>query len=76
MLSRDFGDGDEPHRALEAMGNLCQGKDTAANYFLKLEQLASMAGVDVQNSSHVIIQIKQNMNPILIDQPYQSADAP
>jgi hypothetical protein len=58
MLSCDFGDGDEPRRALEAMGILCQGKDTAANYFLRLEQFAATAGIDVQNSSHVIMQIK------------------
>jgi hypothetical protein len=75
MLSRDFGNGDEPWRALEAMGNLHQGKDTVTNY-LKLEQLASTAGVNIQSSSHVIIQIERNVNPILIDQLYQLADAP
>jgi hypothetical protein len=42
QLSRDFGDGEEPRRALEAMGSLCQGKDMAVDYFLKLEQLANM----------------------------------
>jgi transcriptional regulator with XRE-family HTH domain len=76
MLSRDFGNGDEPWRALETMGNLHQRKDSASDYFLKLKQLASMAGVDVQNSSHMIIQIERNMNPVLIDQLYQSANAP
>jgi hypothetical protein len=47
MLLRDFGNGDEPRRALEAMGSLRQGKDTATDYFLKLEQLTAMAGVNI-----------------------------
>jgi hypothetical protein len=58
------------------MGNLQQGKDMAADYFLKLEQLAFMADVDIQSLTHVIMQLKRNVNPILIDQLYQSADAP
>jgi hypothetical protein len=76
VLSRDFSDGDEPRRALKAMDNLHQGKSTVANYFLKLEQLAATAGVDVQNSTHIILQVERNINPILIDQLYQLADTP
>jgi hypothetical protein len=63
-------------KGLRGNGKSWQGKDMAANYFLKLEQLVAMAGVDVQNSSHMIIQLEWNINPILIDQLYQLADAP
>jgi hypothetical protein len=75
-LSIDFGDGEELRWALEAMGSLWQGKDMAADYFLKLEQLASTAGVDINNSSHVLLQVEQNVNLVLINQLYQSVDAP
>jgi hypothetical protein len=47
-----------------------------AEYFLKLEQLAAMVGINIQGSSHIILQIEQNINPILINQLYQSVDAP
>jgi hypothetical protein len=48
-LSRDFSNSEEPRCALEAMGNLHQLKDTMADYFLKMEQLATTAGIDINN---------------------------
>jgi hypothetical protein len=62
ILSRDFRDKEELHWALE--------------YFLKLEQLASTASVNVDDSSHILLQVEQNFNLVLIDQLYQSPDAP
>jgi hypothetical protein len=75
-LSRDFGDVEEPQHALEEMGRLFQGKGTAADYLLWLEQLAGVAGVDVNRSSHVILQVKWGINSSLIDQLYLSDEAP
>jgi hypothetical protein len=75
-LSRDFSNGDKPQRALEAMGNLKQGKNMVSDYFLKLEQLASMAGINVYSSTHMILQIERNVNLALIDQLYLAAEPP
>jgi hypothetical protein len=58
------------------MGRLYQGKRRATDYFLHLEQLAGIAGINVDDSSHTLLQIEQNMNTILIDQLYQSDKAP
>jgi hypothetical protein len=45
QLAQDFGDKEEPQKALEQMERLYQGKGTASDYFQKLEQLAAMAGI-------------------------------
>jgi hypothetical protein len=74
-LARDFGDSEEPRRALEEIGQLYQGKSTAAEYFLKLEQLAGVAEIDVQKSSHILLQIEWSINTVLIDQLYQPEEA-
>jgi hypothetical protein len=75
-LAKDFGDPKEPRRALEEIGRLYQGKGMAAEYFLKLEQLAATTGVAVDKSSHILLQIEKGVNSVLIDQLYQSDEAP
>jgi hypothetical protein len=46
-LARDFGNKEELHHTLEELGKLQQGKKMAAKYFLKFEQLASVARINV-----------------------------
>jgi hypothetical protein len=46
-LVQDFGNKEEPHHALEELRKLQQGKKMATEFFLKFEQLASVAGIDV-----------------------------
>jgi hypothetical protein len=75
-LGRDFRDGKEPQRALEEMGLLQQVKNLAAEYFLCLEQLISTSGGNINDSSHVLLQIERNVNLVLINQLYRSLDAP
>jgi hypothetical protein len=75
-LAKDFGDLEEPRRALEEMGRLYQGKKTAAKYFLKLEQLAAVAGIDINRSLHVALYVEKNINSLLIDQLYLSDEPP
>jgi hypothetical protein len=74
-LAHDFGDSEEPRRALEEIGRLYQGKKSMAEYFLQLEQLAGVAGINMDKSSHVLLQIKESINSVLIDQLYQSDEA-
>jgi hypothetical protein len=74
-LVRDFRDSEEPRKALEKIRRLYQGKQPVAEYFLKLEQLAGVAGIDVQKSSHILLQIEKSINTILINQLYQSEEA-
>jgi hypothetical protein len=53
-LARDFGNKEEPHHALEELGCLQQGKRTVVEYFLRFEQLASMARIDVNQYPNTI----------------------
>jgi hypothetical protein len=73
MLAQDFGDSKEPCWALEEIGQMYQGKRTAAKYFLRLEQVT---GINVDKSSHVLLQIKKSINLTLINQLYQFDEAP
>jgi hypothetical protein len=75
-LARDFNDSDEPQRALEEIGRLYQGKQMVAEYFLQLEQLAGVAEINIDKSSHVILQVEKSVNSVLIDQLYQSDKVP
>jgi hypothetical protein len=75
-LVRDFRDSEEPWWALEEIRRLYQGKRSAVEYFLKLKQLAGIAGIDIHKSSHVILQIEKSINMTLINQLYQLDEAP
>jgi hypothetical protein len=70
QLAWDFSDKEEPRKALEQMGRLFQGKGMASDYFQKLEQLAAMAGIDIDRSPHVLLQMEKGLNAVLIDQLY------
>jgi hypothetical protein len=72
QLAHDFGDKEEPRKALEQMGRLYQGKGMASDYFQKLEQLAATAGIDIDQSPHILLQMEKGLNAVLIDQPYFS----
>jgi hypothetical protein len=75
-LARDFGNQTEPRKALEEMGRLQQGKKTAAEYFLKFEQLASIVGIDLDRYPNVTLYVEKNMQKVLIDQLYQTDNPP
>jgi hypothetical protein len=75
-LAWDFGNKEEPWKALEELGRLQQGKKTAVEFFLKFEQLASIARVDVNRYPNSIQYIEWNVQHILIDQIYQSDNPP
>jgi hypothetical protein len=74
-LAHDLSDSEELRRALEEIGRLFQGKKSMAEYFLRLEQLAGVVGINVDKSSHVLLQIKKSINLVLIVQLYQSDEA-
>jgi hypothetical protein len=75
-LARDFGNKVEPRKALEELGRLQQGKKTAAEYFLKFEQLADIAGVDLDRYPNATLYVEKNVQRVLIDQLYQSNNPP
>jgi hypothetical protein len=75
-LAKDFGNKEEPHHTLEELRKLQQGKKTAAKYFLKFEQLASVAGIDVNRYPNAIQYIERNIQHVLINQIYQSNNLP
>jgi hypothetical protein len=61
---------------LEEVGKLQQGKKSAAEYFLKLEQLANIAGIDLNRYPNSTLLIEKNVQHILVDQLYQSDNLP
>jgi hypothetical protein len=63
-------------RGLEEMGHLYQGKGTASDYFQKLEQLASIVGIDINRTLHVLLQMEKGLNSVLINQLYFSGNHP
>jgi hypothetical protein len=75
-LARDFGDKEEPRKALEQMNRLYQGKGPASIYFQKLEQLAMVMGIDIDRTPHILLQMEKGLNSILIDQLYFSGTVP
>jgi hypothetical protein len=75
-LTHDFGDKEEPRKALEQMNWLFQGKGTASEYFQKLEQLALVAGIDINRTPHILLQMEKGLNSVLIDQLYFSGTPP
>jgi hypothetical protein len=58
------------------MDHLCQGKDTAADHFLKFEQLAGAVGIQMEGSLFMIIMIERGLNPGVINSIYQGTHQP
>jgi hypothetical protein len=75
-LAHNFGDKEEPRKALEQMNRLFQGKGTASKYFQKLEQLALIAGIDIDRIPHILLQMERGLNSVLVDQLYFSGTPP
>jgi hypothetical protein len=76
QLTKDFCDKEEPRKALEEMGRLYQGKGTASDYFQKMEQLATIAGIYIDRTPHVLLQMEKGLNSVLVDQLYFSGNQP
>jgi hypothetical protein len=76
QLMKDFCDKEEPRKALEEMGRLYQGKGTASDYFQKMEQLAAIAGINIDRTPHVLLQKEKGLNSVLVDQLYFSRNQP
>jgi hypothetical protein len=75
-LACDFRNHEEPCKVIEEMGRLFKGKRTALEYFLHLEQLASITGIDMNHSPHIILQLERGINSKLIDQLYLTDNPP
>jgi hypothetical protein len=75
-LAKDFGNKGEPRKALEELGRLQQNKRTATEYFLKLEQSADVAGVDLDRYPNATLYVERNVQRVLIDQLYQTDNPP
>jgi hypothetical protein len=71
-LAHDFGNMEELRKALEQMNRLFQGKGMASDYFQKLEQLAMIAGIDIDRTPHILLQMERGLNSINYISPEQS----
>jgi hypothetical protein len=76
QLAQDFGDKEEPRKALEEMGRIFQGQETAFDYFQRMEQLTSIAGIDIDRTPHILLQMEKGLNSVLVDQLYFSRTPP
>ena len=56
QMDHTFINRNEIHRAMEWLENQKQGKDSTAMYFLKVEQLAALAGINIGEDLHMILQ--------------------
>jgi hypothetical protein len=75
-LARDFSNKEEPRKALEQMNRLYRGKGTASEYFQKLEQLAMVTRIDINQTLHILLQMEKGLNSILVDQLYFTGAVP
>jgi hypothetical protein len=75
-IAKDFGDKEEPRKALEQMNRLNQGKGMASEYFQKLEQLALTTGININRTPHILLQMERGLNGALVDQLYFSRAVP
>jgi hypothetical protein len=75
-LCRAFTDTNEPKRAIDAIGALKQGERPAAEYFLRLEQLALIADLDVAFDKQILHRVEQGLNWMIVDKIYQSERLP
>jgi hypothetical protein len=66
-LATTFRDEEESRRSLEAMATLHQGRCSVADYFFCIEQLAHSAGINPEDSHHIILQVERGINPPLIN---------
>jgi hypothetical protein len=67
QLAHDFGDKEEPRKALEEMSRIFQGKGMASDYFQRIEQLASITGIDIDCTPHVLLQMEKGLNSVLVN---------
>jgi hypothetical protein len=58
------------------MGRIFQGKGMASDYFQRMEQLALIAGIDIDCTPHVLLQMEKGLNSVLVDQLYFSGNPP
>jgi hypothetical protein len=75
-LAKDFSNIEEPRKALEELGKLQQGKRMVAKYFLRFEQLAHLAGIDLNHYLNTTLYVERNVQHVLIDQLYRSNNLP
>jgi hypothetical protein len=49
---------------------------SAAEYFLQLERLAAIAGIDIEDDRQVMLKIEKGLNSGLVDRLYQGDRLP
>ena len=70
QLNHNFIDRNETRRAMEKLENHRQGRETASVYFLRIEQFAISAGVNLLEDPHAILQCERGLNNDLVDKIY------
>ena len=70
QLEHNFTDRNEVRQAMERLDSQKQGREGASVYFLRIEQHAAAAGINLLKDLHAILQCKRGLNKDLIDRIY------
>jgi len=77
ILIQAFYDVNEARKALDRMDALAQGTGPASEYFLRLEQLATAAAIDIdQAGPEMLNRVERGLSPALVDKIYQGEYVP
>jgi hypothetical protein len=75
-LCKAFTDENALKRAIDSIGTLKQGERAAAEYFLRLEQLAQIADIDIAFDKQILHRVESGLNWAIVDKIYQSERLP
>ena len=70
QLEHNFTDRNEVQQAMEKLDNQKQGREGALVYFLRIEQHAAAAGINLLEDPHAILRCERGLNEDLVDQIY------
>ena len=77
MLVQVFYDINEARKALDRMDALVQGMGLASEYFLRLEQLAMAAAIDIdQAGPEMLNRVERGLSQAPVDKIYQGENVP
>ena len=76
QLEHNFTDRNEVRQAMERLDSQKQGREGASVYFLRIEQHAAAAGINLLEDPHSILRCERGLNKDLVDRIYSGGLIP
>src|SRR3984893_18244039 len=76
QLEHNFTDRNEVRHAMERLDSQKQGREGASVYFLRIEQHAAAAGINLLGDPHAILRCERGLNEDLVDRIYSGGLIP